>query len=326
MFDTMTHHFRVLLLCVGASLVYTAAAVPITYDEAWTYLFFAKNGILTSITHYLAPNHHVFFSVLASLFVKLPFPGVFAMRLLGILATLAAFWVLHGLAKKAAIRSVVVLLVVLMCLYPFWQFAWKARGYALLYFWTAGLLALSIEILLQPRRLHYVLWALFLALGVFTVPTFVHPALTVGAWLLAETLLIKEKTKALRVMLAGAAAVVLVCLLYLPIVVHEGLEALTGNNFVKPVGIRTVLQELPQGLRHFGGYLFDGLLPDGLGVGLMVLVLLGAFLSLRNASGPKLLLVRGAIFLVLVTPLWAILQGVQPVLRSYGTCLFHLPC
>lgn len=41
--------------------------LPITYDEAFTYLNFIDRGILVSSTYYPAPNNHVLYSIISSL-------------------------------------------------------------------------------------------------------------------------------------------------------------------------------------------------------------------------------------------------------------------
>ncbi len=52
----------VLLAGLGFRL-YWGVVQPISYDEAWTYLNFTKNGWLTSLSWYPAPNNHLFYSL-----------------------------------------------------------------------------------------------------------------------------------------------------------------------------------------------------------------------------------------------------------------------
>lgn len=43
--------------------------LPLTGDEAWNYLGFARYGSLFTLTHYELPNNHIFFTFIQSLFV-----------------------------------------------------------------------------------------------------------------------------------------------------------------------------------------------------------------------------------------------------------------
>ena len=48
-----------------ACSIYYAIRLPVTYDEAWTYLYFTINSPLVSASFYPAPNNHILFSLLA---------------------------------------------------------------------------------------------------------------------------------------------------------------------------------------------------------------------------------------------------------------------
>src|SRR5262249_30214712 len=49
-----------------------AATLPVTYDEAWTFMNFTMRPAFASVTYYPAPNNHVLFSVLSNAAPLLP--------------------------------------------------------------------------------------------------------------------------------------------------------------------------------------------------------------------------------------------------------------
>ena len=54
-------YLLVLIIPIFASVFY-ALKMPVSYDEAWTFLNFTNKGFFTSITSYDDPNNHVLFS------------------------------------------------------------------------------------------------------------------------------------------------------------------------------------------------------------------------------------------------------------------------
>ena len=57
--------FYFALVCVTA----LSHIVPLTFDEAWSFLEFSRHGLAFSSSHYPLPNNHIAFSALQALLV-----------------------------------------------------------------------------------------------------------------------------------------------------------------------------------------------------------------------------------------------------------------
>jgi hypothetical protein len=54
---------------------------PVYIDEASTYIDYTSKGLWISLSKYYEPNNHVFFSLIVTLFQKLPIDPLLAMRI-----------------------------------------------------------------------------------------------------------------------------------------------------------------------------------------------------------------------------------------------------
>ena len=190
-----------------------SGVLPLTYDEAWTFIEFTRHGAAYSATHYPLPNNHVAFSILEALvvperwvianplWVRLGNLIVLAVLLLLLRAMLLRHLALRGLALAATVAALV-LCSPLVTLYEL-----LARGYGL------GTLLLLIAIEYGAMRERRVTAAVSCALAAWTVPTF---ALAVPGVFLAM-LWQGGRTHWMRTVQSAVLFVVLTLLLYSPI-------------------------------------------------------------------------------------------------------------
>jgi 4-amino-4-deoxy-L-arabinose transferase-like glycosyltransferase len=213
---------------------------PIRQDEAFTFLDFVVRPLGFPVVNYQAPNNHVLHSllmqlsseVLGSAEWQLRLPALLAGVLLIPLVYLVArqFYAAHPALLAAALAAGASILV---------EFSTNARGYTLLCLLSVLLFACARQ---MKQRLYWLDWALFsvlAALGFFTIPTMVFPIGGALAWLLLSYLARDIHPAYGRRFLAYLGGIwlltaALTLLLYAPILLNSGWQALLANEFVAP--------------------------------------------------------------------------------------------
>ena len=190
-----------------------SGVLPLTYDEAWTFIEFTRHGAAYSAIHYPLPNNHVAFSILEALVV--PERWVIAnplwvrlgnlIVLAGLLLLLRAMLLRHLALRGLALAATVAALVLCSPLVTLYELL--ARGYGL------GTLLLLIAIEYGAMRERRVTAAVSCALAAWTVPTF---ALTVPGVFLAM-LWQGGRNHWMRTVQSAVLFLVLTLLLYSPI-------------------------------------------------------------------------------------------------------------
>ena len=158
--------------------------VPVRFDEAYTYLFYASKPAIFITTVYNEPNNHVFHSLCLH-FVSFVLPNdPWALRIpavmAGILMVPLAF--LLGNAWQGRIAGT---LAALLCAVspPLIDYSVNGRGYTMIWFLGFTLLLLGDYILRQRNLAGWSLLAFFAALGMWTIPTMLYVVAAVLAWL-----------------------------------------------------------------------------------------------------------------------------------------------
>lgn len=164
--------FYFALVCVTA----LSHIVPLTFDEAWSFLEFSRHGVGFSLTHYPLPNNHLAFSALQALVVREPFVAAepTLLRLGNLLCVAALLLLLRHIAKHrldlSASASALAAVAFSLCSPLFTLYLFVGRGYLL----GSVLLLAAVHLGAIPGR--RVATALLCALATWTVPTFAFAA------------------------------------------------------------------------------------------------------------------------------------------------------
>jgi 4-amino-4-deoxy-L-arabinose transferase-like glycosyltransferase len=226
-----------ILLC-GAFMRIPMLNLPVSYDEAYTYIAFARQNWFGILSDYSLPNNHILHSLLVKAGTGLLGNHPWSLRLPAFFAGLAAIPLVYLLGKRLFNPATALAASALVAWLPaIVRYDTVARGYSLISFFTllAWLLAL---LALETGRLRYWLGlSASIALGFFTIPTMALPAGGIYLWIFGETLLRREKRGAvyLRWFASGLVSGLLTFLLYLPVLLVSGWRKLLANSFVVPV-------------------------------------------------------------------------------------------
>ena len=225
------------------SIVY-ALILPVSIDEAATFLLFTNTGIIESVTTYPAPNNHILHSVITNFTKHLPFlSDLFKLRISSIAINLATVLVLYRFTikhfnKKMALVVVAITSMLFMNIY----YSYMSRGYALInLFFIINLFCVFNLIKGENTMRNWSVFCIAAVLGFYTMPSFLYPFLTLNFFLL-----LFQNKSILKQVIANSIILFIVVILYAPIVYNDGLDALVNNPFVKPIGFLTTIRSLPK--------------------------------------------------------------------------------
>jgi len=254
--DLITQSFPLLfILAVGTIIRLNYLFQPMKYDEAYSFLRWASQSFSFITSNYTTPNNHVFHTILmrfAYLFLghepwQLRLPAFIA-GILMIPATYFLFKLLYN-EKTALLASGLVATSSMLI-----EFSTNARGYTLI-----GLLFLIVfslaYLLIKEDKVKPGGWlflAFFSTLGFYTVPVFLYPFGVVFLWSFL-TIIFEKKGKERQIKLVylflyAILTVILTSLLYLPVILSQGVEVLITNKYVLPLPFNEFIVQFQQSL------------------------------------------------------------------------------
>lgn len=239
------NHFLFLWLVLIATIVsvYYALTLPVSFDEACTYLLFTREGLMETITNYPAPNNHVFYSVLTSISTTLPFGSIlFKIRMTSIIINILTLLALYKFAVTFFSRNFGLLLVGFYAgLFLTIYYSYMARGYGLVNLFFVACLYYTFKIINDDeRQKNFLLFGLFSVLGLYTIPTFIYPIVSLSVFIIfVKPNLFWTQFK------AGLGIILTAMLLYSPIIYNCGLKSIIDNPYVKPIEFIATLKSLP---------------------------------------------------------------------------------
>jgi 4-amino-4-deoxy-L-arabinose transferase-like glycosyltransferase len=160
---------------------------PMQYDEAYTFMAFARPPLYYTLTDYHLPNNHVFHSVLVHFSTRLWGEDPWAIRLPAFLAGWLLIPAVYLLAETLYNSRVALIAAILVAGWPnLINYSANARGYSLIMLLTLGLFYLGTRVLHEDRLGLWLGMSLLAAIGLFTVPVMAYPLAMLGIWMVME--------------------------------------------------------------------------------------------------------------------------------------------
>jgi len=216
--------------------IYRYQHIFVAMDEAFSWLFFASQGVFVTLTNYPVPNNHIFYNLCSLFWSNFIGDEILAMRLTSIIA----FWVLlllifYYFLKTTNFQTALFALMLVGLGFSQSVFAVQGRGYMLvaLCFFVA---LWSVQAYLNNQNKGYlVFFTLACVIGFWTIPVFLYVFVSFYAYLIFA---IWQKTiqKFLVIDFFKVGLVIggLVYLCYCPVLLYSGFSALAGNENVSP--------------------------------------------------------------------------------------------
>jgi Dolichyl-phosphate-mannose-protein mannosyltransferase len=234
---------KYLLIIPILSSIYFAFYLPVSYDEAYTYLNFTSKSILSSISYYPAPNNHILHSFITNFTKYCPFLSpLMCLRIPSIFANIFTWILTYSFITKYFNKNTALIVVsIASMLFMSVYYSYMSRGYALLSLFFMIAFVSSFNIVKENNQTKHWVWFLVSSiLGFYTMPSFLYPFITLNVFIF-----IFNYKNILKQTVINIVISVIVFFLYLPIIIINGLEALTNNKFVTPIPRTEALQKLP---------------------------------------------------------------------------------
>ncbi len=302
----------IILFSFGVSL-YHVTTIPISHDEALTYMRFTKEGFFTSISYYPAPNNHILHSLLTNMTLGFPFSERVNLRLPNLLFSIFAAVIFYLSFTKLFRQKTALFLLAIFCfLFPVQYYSYLSRGYMLVLFAFIicfySTIRLSYTPIFKPQNhtKYFVSLSLGAIIGFFTMPSFLYPYFTCVV-LISAIFLIKKNRKGLSYLVISCLLTsIAVLILYTPIFIVSGIDAVINNRFVEPISRSQVLERLLVHFNSTSNFLFS--------VPLSVFVFVLLFMCFA-ARKTKLVIIPLCFFLIV--PFILLLHSVLPFPRTW---------
>lgn len=313
---------RSLLIALNVAIIiylgYGMLALPLTFDEIYSYLTFSIRGPLIAATYYPVPNNHVLYNIISSLIVAFNVPDVVGMRLAAFCASVLTMLFLNALLLRITKSpwGISAGVLIYSSLYGVFMYSFLGRGYSFLFLFFIGSVGCVIELLSlnsSYRRLAWVGFILFSVAGIYTVPTYIYPVASQGLllsvinWRNNQSLMKRWK----GLICATTVIFISVLALYIPVILFSSPHQLFNNRFVVPIKRSEVLRLIPGLTAEIGQLLFNSYLQTAV---ILLLALVGFFAALNGRIERRLINV--AAFFILPIAL-IVLQAVLPPARVW---------
>ena len=283
--------------------------LPVSFDEAWTYLYFSSEGFIVSLSHYPLPNNHVLNSILSSFTFLLPIDDLVALRLPSYLIGLVTSVSFYLLCRKVVGLNVSFLFTVVLSLsfYPF-IYGIQSRGYGTTMLSAIVLIGTGWSICRTLKDWHLLVYVAASCIGYAAVPSFLYSHALITIFVGGVILIQRRWGNLLKFALVNLSVVALVLLFYLPIILNSGFSSLSSNKFILKKQRVEILGEL---LGHFRNS-FDQLF--GNFWWFLIALIIGFFLLARRK---KIAEVSLLLWIAAISILIPVVHGVLPFARTW---------
>ena len=301
--------FTILLFVIPVfSVFYFAITMPVSYDEACTYLLFSSKGILHTITHYPAPNNHVLYSIFTNIAYHLLFlKALFALRLPSIFFNIITIFVVFYKSKnRFGYHFAICLTAISSVLFMNIYYGYMSRGYGLYHLMFILAFFASYDIIKKQNiNQNWILFSVVSILGFCTIPSFLYPFLILNVWIF-----LFDYKMIFKQIAFGFVVITAVYLFYLPIILFEGLESITKNPYVQSESFFFVLRALPR----FGAKM----LTDIIGLNILITAPILVFVGYNFYKTKNLFYIKSALIFALMPFVLLAVQSVIPYVRVFN--------
>jgi 4-amino-4-deoxy-L-arabinose transferase-like glycosyltransferase len=227
---------------------------PFEHDEAYTFITFADLPFRYLISDYHFPNNHIFHTVLVRLSFLIFGIQPWAIRLPALIAGVLVVPFIHLLTRQLYSKNAGLFAAGLAasCQFLIDYSSW-ARGYTWVALFTLLTFLLGTYLIRKNNAAAWVFLAFLGALGLWTIPVMLN---SLGilylwlfcAWLLRDTRPVYKNGQFVILLAVSFVGIgLLTALFYTPVILNQGLGAITANNYVIPVPVE---QNMPRFLAH----------------------------------------------------------------------------
>ncbi|MBP6754835.1 MAG: hypothetical protein KA210_01710 [Bacteroidia bacterium] len=306
--------FLIMILVFISFSLFKIFFYPVYIDEAITYNDYVINGFWKSLSSYKEPNNHVLYSLLLVAFTKLPIETLIAMRLLNLCISLFIIVVMYRfLQKKFSFEASIIGVCVFMFSYFFLFYTIFARGYLIIILCTISYFFILEEMRRQITNKHFITMGLVTVLGFCTVPIFLYVFLSFIVIIIFRFV---NKVYPLKLiflfMITFFISGICVFLFYLPILLHDGINAIVNNKWTAILCYNDVFSYLKNSWSGFYDKIFGVK-----SIFIMLFIVLTCVYLIIKSKQSRLYLIENLIFIFLPF-IFILLHKVVPGVRTWS--------
>ncbi len=226
----------IVIVLIGAVLRVAALKRPLENDEAYTYLQYVIRPLSGALGDYSDPNNHLFHTLLAHFTTQLFGRHVYALRLPAFLAGVAMIPLMYLVTNRLfSVRAGLLSAAIIAGSGYMIDYSSDARGYTLITLGMLLMLCYADSAVKHDRFVHWMGLSLAMALSVYTIPSMAYAVVGVAAWVVAEIYFGHRaalKPLLLHALFTFASGLVMTLLLYLPVLLRTGVNAIVANRYV----------------------------------------------------------------------------------------------
>ena len=229
-----------LALVFGTAVALRLAYIgqPMRYDESYTFLMYARKGLLRTISLDYFPNNHLLHTELVWLVSRFLGSSPPSLRLPALLAGLLLVGMVYAYASRRGSGSAALLAAALVATNAdLIMYSTNSRGYSLQAVLFFAQFQIASALGLTPQRIG--LWIPFIALSVaslYTSPSMIYGVAVCATVVLVASGISGKLSFAQAWRLGGALSIagMITVLLYTPIILGSGYRSLLANRYVSP--------------------------------------------------------------------------------------------
>ena len=272
-------------IILGAALRMSRIAESLWYDEVAAWTSFGVRGPGPIVGNFHDPANHILHTLLTWVSVEFTHHSLsteVSLRLPAFLASLLTIPVVFALARRVAGRETAIAAAALFAIWPVCVLEGaEARGYSLMMLFS-GLTTLQLLIARESQqRLHWLIYALWCALGAWSHLVTVFVAIGHGAWLVIALFKRAQRRTATAGLLSLVLAAVMALALFAPVLpeIFERRGLVSAANSSQPTLLD--IEGLHMLLQLGGSWLWYASLP------MLALLVLGIAVTLRKGEEVK---------------------------------------
>jgi hypothetical protein len=233
-----------LILAIGAALRIFYLNAPMAYDEAYSFTNFARRPLLEALADYNNTNNHLLNTFFMHVMYRVSGQHEWALRLPVLIAGMLLVAVTFPWARARIGAAPALLATSFVAASPMMvDFSVNARGYTFIALFAVLLDGCFMRIAQPmpgtPRAATWIAAAVCIWLGLFAMPTFLHPLAGIVLWFVVEARFARQSfwPRAVSIVTCLVFAGLMVAATYLPAFVFRGTMAFQ-NEFVQPLPIQ----------------------------------------------------------------------------------------
>lgn len=252
-------HKVLFVFILGVAIIvrfYFINALPVLYDEAFSFIIYGNKPLFILTSYYTYPNNHLLHTIFMHFSYELFGNSVFAIRLPVFVSGMVLLPLVYLFVRRLSNKQVALITMALTAVAkPMILYSVYARGYMIIAVIFILSLIVAQSIISKPERSKWILLSVLTALGIYTVPTYLFAVGGVYVWLAISLWnTISKKYVFIGVILSSLTGVVLSLALYSPIILFSGIKSIVANDYVS---YRYQINELMPAVKETFGELYS---------------------------------------------------------------------